>query len=103
MKTLYYILFGFFGLLGVYFVLTSLFGRFNLWDANPLHAKIVLVVAAAVAARLLYWAYQLGEQQGRWGAGVGVVLLAVIVFQATIFLGALALTGKGAAFFKKIF
>lgn len=103
MKILYYILFGIFGLLGVYFVLTSLFGRFNLWDANPLHAKIVLVVAAAVAVRLLYWAYQSGEQQGRWGAGVGVILLAVIAFQAIMLLGAITLTGKGAAFFKKIF
>lgn len=103
MKILYYILFGFFGLLGAYFVLTSLLGRFNLWDANPLQAKIVLLIAAAVAARLLYWAYQLGEQQSRWGAGISVVLLAVVVFQAIIFLGALALTGKGAALFRKIF
>lgn len=91
MKVVYYTLFGFFGLLGAYFVLTSLFGRFNLWDANPVHAKVVLLIAAAVAARLLYQAYLLGEQQGRWGAGLGVVLLAVVVFQAIIFLGALAL------------
>lgn len=103
MKILYYILFGFFGLLGVYFVVTSLLGRFNLWDVNQVHAKIILLIAAAFASRLLYWAYQLGEQQSRWGAGVGIVVLAVIVFQATIFLGALALTGRGAAFFKKIF
>ena len=103
MKILYYILFGLFGLLGAYFVLSSLIGRFNLWDANPLYAKMVLFIAAIVAARLLYWAYQLGEQQSRWGAGAGVILLAVVVFQAIIFLGALVLTGKGAAFFKKIF
>lgn len=103
MKILYYTLFGVFGLLGAYFVLSSLLGRFNLWDANPLHAKIVLVIATAVAARLLYWAYRLGEEEGRWGAGTGAILLAVVVFQAIILLGALLLTGKGAAFFKKIF
>lgn len=103
MKILYYVLFGFFGLLGTWFVLTSLFGRFSLWDANPLHARMVLVIAAVAAARLLYWAYQLGEQQNRWGAGTGVVVLAVVVFQAILFLGALALSGKGLQFFKKIF
>ena len=103
MKILYYILFGVFGLLGVWFVLSSLFGRFSLWDANPLHAKVVLVLAALVALRLLFGAYQLGEIQNRWGAGVGAVLLAVVVFQAVVFAGALVLSGKGLAFFKKLF
>ena len=101
MEILYYILFGVFGLLGVWFVLSSLFGRFSLWDANPLHAKVVLVLAALVTLRLLFWAYQLGEIQNRWGAGV--VVLAVLVFQAVVFVGALVLSGKGLAFFKKLF
>ena len=103
MKILYYILFGVFGLLGAWFVLSSLFGRFNLWDANPLHAKVVLVLATLVAASLLYRAYQLGEIQTRWGAGAGAVVLAVVVFQAVVFVGALVLSGKGLAFFKKLF
>ena len=55
--------YGAFGLLGVYFVLSSLFGY-----------------EAVVGGTVLYWAYQLGEQQARWGAGVGAVVLAVVAF-----------------------
>jgi heme A synthase len=53
MKILYYVLFGFFGLLGGWFVLSSLLGRFSLWNANQLYSKIVLCVAAVMAIVLL--------------------------------------------------
>ena len=88
MKVLYYIVFGIFGLLGVYFVLSSLFGHFSLWNAHPLLARLVLLVAAAAALFLFYRAYQLGELQGRWGAGLGMVVLGVVVFQAVMLAGA---------------
>ena len=95
LKVLFYVLFGWIGLLGLYFVLTSLFGHFSLWNAHPLAARLVLVVAAALAARILYWAYELGELQGRLGAGIGVVLLAVVAFQLVMMAGALVFGRKG--------
>lgn len=88
MKVLYYVLYGIIAILGLYYVGSSLFGRFILWDANPLVAKIVLLAATIVAARLLYWAYQLGDLQNKWLAGTGAVLLAFLAFQSIILLGA---------------
>ena len=40
---------------------------------------------------VLYWAYRLGEVQGRWLAGFGAVLLAVLAFQLVMVAGRLAL------------
>ena len=94
MKVLYYTLFGLFGLLGFYFVLTSLFGRFNLWGINQLYAKTALLIATGAALYLLYRAWQLGEQQGRWGAGASMVILAVLAFQGILLLSAFVLSGK---------
>lgn len=101
MKLLYYFIFGIFGLIGVWFVLSSLLGKFNLWDLNPFQAKIVLTIAAISAIRLLYWAYQLGEIQGKYWQGIGVILLAVLLFQGIIFLGAILLSKRTLKFFKK--
>ncbi|HEY3440125.1 MAG TPA: hypothetical protein VGK29_05215 [Paludibaculum sp.] len=91
MKILFYILYGFFGLLGAYFVLSSLAGRMSLGDASQLSAKAVLVIAAFAGGGALYWAYQLGELQGRWLPGIGAVLLAVVAFQLVIVIGRIAL------------
>jgi putative effector of murein hydrolase len=94
-KVLYYVLFGFVVILGVYYVISSLFGHFSLWSAPPLVARIILVIAAIAAGRILYWAYQVGEVQNRWLVGAGVVLLALLSFQAILLLGAVTLGRKG--------
>jgi hypothetical protein len=90
MRVLFYFLYGAFGMLGGYFVLSSLLGRYVLAGAPALVAKLVLVAGAALGCTLLYWAYHLGEIQGRWGAGAGAVLLAVLGFQVVQLLGAVA-------------
>ena len=87
MKFAFYILFGCFGLLGAYFVLTSLVGRLTFGAANQATAKAMLLVAAATGGGLLYWAYQLGEVDGRWLAGIGAVVLAVVGFQMVMVIG----------------
>ncbi len=94
MKILYYVLFGFFGLLGGWFVLSSLLGRFSLWNASQLYSKIVLCVAAVIAIVLLYRAYQSGEIEGRWGMGTLWVVAAVVAFQVILLVGAFALRGR---------
>jgi hypothetical protein len=65
-KVLYYIVFGIIAAIGLYFVVSSLFGRYILWNASPVEAKIVLIVATAVACRIMYKAYLLGDVQNRW-------------------------------------
>jgi len=90
-KILFYILYGFFGLLGAYFVLSSLAGRFSLGAASQLSAKAVLLVAALAGGGMLYWAYQLGELQGRWLPAIGMVLLAVAAFQLVVVIGRITL------------
>lgn len=101
MKLLYYFVFGIFGLIGAWFVITSLLGRFNLWDLNPLQAKAILIIAALSAIRLFYWAYQLGEIQGKYWQGIGAIILAVLLFQGIIFLGAILFSKRSLKFFKK--
>lgn len=91
LKTIYYILFGLLGLLGVYFVITSFFGRFSIWGAPEGYSKMILLLAAVAGSFLLYRAYLLGEKQGRWGAGLGMVLLALLAFEGIITLGAVLL------------
>ncbi len=100
MKLLYYFIFGVFGLIGVWFVISSLIGKFNLWDLNAFQAKVVLSIAAITAIRLLYWAYQLGEIQGKYWQGIGVIILAVLLFQGIIFLGAILFSKRTLRFFK---
>ena len=39
----------------------------------------------------LHWAYRLGEVEGRWGAGMGAVIVAVLAFQAVMVAGRVAL------------
>jgi hypothetical protein len=90
MKIVFYALYGFFGLLGAYFVLSSLLGRLTFGGANQLTAKLVLLAASAAGGGLLYWAYQLGELQGRWLPGIGVVVLAVVAFQIVMVIGRVA-------------
>ena len=84
MRSLFYFLYGAFGLLGVSFVLSSLFGY------GLVGAKLFLLGGAMVGGAVLYWAYQLGEQQARWGAGAGAVGLAVVAFQLTQVVAAVA-------------
>ena len=91
MKVLFYILYGFFALLGAYFVVTSIAGRFSLGGASQSSAKAVLAAAAIAGGGILYWAYQLGELQGRWLPAIGVVLLAVVAFQLVVVIGRITL------------
>ena len=90
MKIAFYILYGFFGILGLYFVLSSLLGRTSLGEADQVTAKLIVMAACTAGAGMLYWAYQLGELQGRWLAGSGAVLLAVLSFQLVIVIGRIA-------------
>jgi hypothetical protein len=90
MKIVFYVLYGFFALLGAYFALSSLFGRLTFGSANRMTAKAVLLLASAAGGGSLYWAYQLGELQGRWVAGIGVVVLAVVAFQIVMVAGRIA-------------
>ena len=90
MKVLFYTLYGVFGLLGVYFVISSLFGRFTIDPLPEFIAKLFLIVAASAGGFLLYRAYLIGEVEGRWGAGVGTVLLALVVFEVIPVAGMLA-------------
>ena len=90
MKVLFYSLFGVFGLLGAYFVISSLFGRFTIDPLPELAAKLCLLVAACAGGFLFYRAYLIGELEGRWGAGVGMVLLGFVVFEVIPVVGMLA-------------
>lgn len=101
MKLLYYFIFGIFSLIGAWFVISSLLGKFNLWNLNPFQAKLILTIAAISAIRLLYWAYQLGEIQGKYLQGIAVVILAVLVFQGLILIGAILFSKRSFHFFKK--
>lgn len=87
-KVLYYVLFGCIVLLGLYYVGSSLFGRFLLWNAPQWIAKFMLLIATGVAAWLLHRAYQLGDVENRWWLGTGFVLLALVVFQSILLLTA---------------
>lgn len=91
MKILFYILYGFFALLGLYFVISSFTGHFTLGRGSQGASKVVLLIGALTGGATLYWAYQLGEVQGRGLAGVGAVLLAVVAFQLPIVLGSILL------------
>ncbi len=100
MKVNFYCMFGVFGMLGLYFVVSSLFGRYSLGSAPVLVAKLCLVIGAAVGAGLLYWAYQVGEVEGRFGAGTGIVMLAVTSFQLVQVLGMMG-SGLAKTFFHR--
>jgi len=82
MRIAYYVLFGAFGLLGAWFVVSSLFGSFSLGTTPPAFARVSWLLGAVASIALLYWAYLLGETQQRWGAGIGAIVLAVLAFQA---------------------
>jgi hypothetical protein len=81
MRDLFYSLFGIFGFLGLYFVLSSIFGSYHLGSLHPALSKLVLILGSIAGIRLLYWAYELGELQQRFGAACGAVLAAVVTFQ----------------------
>jgi len=53
-KLLFYTLYGFFALLGAYFVVTSIAGRFSLGGASQGSAKAVLAAAAIAGGGILY-------------------------------------------------
>jgi hypothetical protein len=74
MRIVFYCMFGVIGLLGVYFVSSSLYGYYQY--------KIALIAGAIVAAKFLHMAYEVGELQQRWAAGCGLVLAALVSFQA---------------------
>lgn len=103
MKIVFYLVFGIFALIAAWFVISSLIGKFNLWDLNQFQAKAVLIIASLSAVRLLYWAYQLGEIQGKYGQAIGITILALTAFQGIIFLGAILLSGRSKQYINKIF
>ena len=70
---------------------SSFFGRPSLGSASPWVARGVLLVSALAGSGVLYWAYRLGEVEGRWGAGLGAVIVAVLAFQAVMVAGRVAL------------
>jgi hypothetical protein len=88
MQILFYFLYGCFGLMGVYFVTTSLMGRFSLAGLPELPSKILLLAGAVMGAWILYQAYLVGEKQRRWVAGAALVILAVVCCQGLQVLGA---------------
>lgn len=88
MQILFYFLYGCFGLMGVYFVTTSLMGRFSLAGMPELPSKVLLLAGAAIGAWILYQAYLVGEKQRRWIAGAALVILAVVCCQGLQALGA---------------
>jgi len=89
MRLLYYFLFGAFGLLGAWFVLTSMVGHFSLASgAPPWYAKLFLMAGAVIGAAMLHWAYRLGEVQQQWGKGTAAVVCAVLAFQLVQVAGA---------------
>ena len=88
MHILFYFLYGGFGLLGVYFVVTSLLGRFSLAGMPGLPSKALLLAGAGVGVWILYQAYQVGAKQQRWVAGAALVILAVVCCQGLQALGA---------------
>jgi hypothetical protein len=87
MKIPFYILYGLFGLLGVWFVASSLVGHYVIDTLPQAVAKSLLLAGAASGGLLLYRAYQVGEVSGRYGAGTGWVLAAVVSFQLIQVLG----------------
>ena len=87
MKQLFYALFGTTAGLGGYFFVSSFFGRPSLGGASPWVARGVLLVSALAGTGVLYCAYRLGELEGRWLAGAGAVIAAVLVFQAVMVAG----------------
>lgn len=86
-KVVFYALFGTAAALGVYFAASSLFGWFALGAASPTVSKAILLVCALAGAGALYWAYRLGELHGQWLAGIGAVLLTVLLFQLLMVAG----------------
>jgi len=54
--------------------------------------KIVLILASGSALGFLFWAYQLGHQQGHFGLGIGMEVTSMIVFGVIMLVG--YFTGK---------
>jgi hypothetical protein len=89
MKIPFYMLYGLTGLLGVWFVSSSLLGHYAIDTLPQGVAKCLLLAGAASGGLLLYRAYQIGEVAGRYGVGTGLVLAAVVSFQLIQLLGML--------------
>ncbi len=92
MRTVFYCLFGVFGLLGVFWLASTLFSRFALPGMTAGLSKLVVLTGCSAGAWLLYRAYQIGEGEERWASAAAVVLGAVaacqgIPFLAVVFMG----------------
>lgn len=84
MREAFYTVFGIFGLLGGWFVATSLLGHFRI-DPLPVSiSKVALVLATALGAALLHRAYAVGELAARPGAGLLWVLAAIGAFEGVL-------------------
>jgi hypothetical protein len=54
--------------------------------------RIVMILASSSALGILFWAYQLGHQQGHFGLGIGMEVSAIVVFAVIMLVG--YFTGK---------
>lgn len=51
-----------------------------------------MILASGSALGILFWAYQLGHQQGHFGLGIGMEVSAIVVFAVIMLVG--YFTGK---------
>lgn len=80
-------------LIALFYFLATLYGLTKPGPTNKPREAAVMLVANGTALGLLYWAYQLGHQQGQWAAGIGMVLAAVLAF-VVLFFGGMFAFGK---------
>lgn len=82
----------FYALLCICSLISLFFLTAALFDNKPgsnLREKVSLTLAAVSALGLLYWAFRLGHQQGQWGYGLGVIVLAALAFGLIMLIGML--------------
>lgn len=89
LKIAYYLLLGLCVIPSTFLFLRNVFA--SNWDSN-LRERIVLLLASGSALGILFWAYQLGHQQGHLGLGIGMIISAILVFAAVMLIG--MFTGK---------
>lgn len=77
-------------LAGVFYIVVGLFDSKP--GSNQSRERIFLLIAAVVALGLLYRAFRLGHQQEQWGAGLTMIVGAIIAFIVIMLVG--IFTGK---------
>lgn len=77
----------------VFYFLATLYGFTQQVSANKHREDVIMLIATLVAMAFLFRAFQLGHQQNHWGAGIGMIAIAVVAF-VVIFVGGMLLFGK---------